>query len=62
MTLRTSTDGGVTWRPSVALSGLPAGYSDLVQADRDTLGVLYETGDFGSYETITFRRVPVRDL
>jgi sialidase-1 len=62
LTLRVSTDEGAAWRPSLALSGLPAGYSDLVQLDRDTVGVLYETGNFGPYETITFRRVPVRDL
>ncbi|MGS2616424.1 sialidase family protein [Micromonospora sp. LZ34] len=62
MTLRISTDRGVTWRPARALSGLPAAYSDLVQLDSHTVGVLYETGSFGPYETITFRRVPIRDL
>ncbi|MEV0473705.1 sialidase family protein, partial [Streptomyces prunicolor] len=31
-------------------------YSDLVRIDDDTVGLLYETGDFGAYETITFRR------
>lgn len=62
MTLRVSTDQGATWTPALPLSGLPAGYSDLVQLDRDTLGVLYETGDFGTYERIVFRRVPLRQL
>ncbi|MDX2551195.1 MULTISPECIES: hypothetical protein [Streptomyces] len=28
----------------------------------DTVGLLHETGDFGAYETITFRRVPVTAL
>ncbi|MET8311785.1 sialidase family protein [Micromonospora sp. NPDC005173] len=62
MTLRISTDQGSTWRPALALSGLPAGYSDLVQLDSRTVGVLYETGNFGPYETITFRRVPAAEL
>ncbi|SCG53285.1 sialidase-1 [Micromonospora echinaurantiaca] len=62
MTLRISTDQGATWRPALALSGLPAGYSDLVQLDARTVGVLYETGNFGPYETITFRRVPAVEL
>ncbi|MGW6545957.1 sialidase family protein [Streptomyces massasporeus] len=62
MTIRASTDGGTTWRPAYTLDGLPAAYSDLVRIDTDTVGLLYETGDFGAYETITFRRVPVTEL
>jgi sialidase-1 len=62
MTIRASTDGGTTWRPVHTVDGLPAAYSDLVRIDADTVGLLYETGDFGAYETITFRRVPVTDL
>jgi sialidase-1 len=62
MTIRVSRDGGATWQAALALSGLPAAYSDLVQVDAGTVGVLYETGNFGANETITFRRVAVRDL
>lgn len=62
MTIRASTDGGTTWRPAHTVDGLPAAYSDLVRVDPDTVGLLYETGDFGAYETITFRRVPVAEL
>jgi len=62
MTLRASADGGTTWRTAYTADGLPAAYSDLVRVDRDTVGLLYETGDFGAYETITFRRVPVHRL
>jgi sialidase-1 len=62
MTIRVSTDGGTTWRPAYTVDGLPAAYSDLVRIDADTVGLLYETGDFGAYETITFRRVPVTEL
>lgn len=62
LTLRVSTDHGATWRSALALSGLPAAYSDLVQLGPNTVGVLYETGNFGANETITFRRVPVTQL
>jgi len=62
MTVRASTDDGTTWRTAFPLDGLPAAYSDLVRVDPDTVGLLYETGDFGAYETITFRRIPVTAL
>jgi sialidase-1 len=62
MTIRASTDGGTTWRTAHTVDGLPAAYSDLVRVDATTVGLLYETGDFGAYETITFRRVPVAGL
>ncbi|MGW7266305.1 sialidase family protein [Streptomyces sp. NPDC054842] len=62
MTLRASADGGTTWRPVHTVDGLPAAYSDLVRVDAETVGLLYETGDFGAYETITFRRVPLTAL
>ncbi|MGV9457135.1 sialidase family protein [Streptomyces sp. NPDC003635] len=62
MTIRVSTDSGTTWRPRVTVDGLPAAYSDLVRVDDDTVGLLYETGDFGAYERIVFRRVPVTRL
>ncbi|MFI9805014.1 exo-alpha-sialidase [Streptomyces sp. NPDC052301] len=62
MAIRASADGGTTWRTALTVDGLPAAYSDLVRVDGDTVGLLYETGDFGAYETITFRRVPVHRL
>ncbi|MEU0332841.1 sialidase family protein [Streptomyces sp. NPDC006193] len=62
MTVRASADGGTTWRTAFTVDGLPAAYSDLVRVDRRTVGLLYETGDFGAYETISFRRVPVHRL
>ncbi|MFF8727684.1 exo-alpha-sialidase [Streptomyces sp. NPDC015171] len=62
MTIRASHDGGTTWRPVFTVDGLPAAYSDLVRVDPHTVGLLYETGDFGTYETITFRRVSVHRL
>ncbi|WP_371659417.1 exo-alpha-sialidase [Streptomyces sp. NBC_00280] len=62
MTIRVSTDAGTTWRPVDTVNGLPAAYSDLVRVDADTVGLLFETGDFGPYERIPFRRVPVTQL
>ncbi|MFS8201722.1 sialidase family protein [Streptomyces sp. CWNU-52B] len=62
MTVRASTDGGITWRTAHTVDGLPAAYSDLVRVDAATVGLLYETGDFSAYETITFRRVAVAAL
>ncbi|MET8832104.1 sialidase family protein [Streptomyces sp. NPDC004610] len=62
MTVRASHDGGTTWRPVFTADGLPAAYSDLARVDTRTLGLLHETGDFGAYERIVFRRVPVTRL
>ncbi|MFE5915799.1 exo-alpha-sialidase [Streptomyces sp. NPDC056468] len=62
MTIRASTDGGITWRSAHTVDGLPAAYSDLVRIDDEAVGLLYETGDFSAYETLTFRRVPVTEL
>ncbi|MER5445464.1 sialidase family protein [Streptomyces sp. NPDC002766] len=62
MTVRASTNNGTTWRPVYTMDGLPAAYSDLVRIDASTVGVLYETGDFGAYERIVLRRLPVTRL
>ncbi|MET8676391.1 sialidase family protein [Streptomyces sp. NPDC004647] len=62
MTVRASRDRGVTWSPVHTVDGLPAAYSDLVRVDDECVGVLYETGDFSAYTTITFRRILVEEL
>lgn len=62
MTIRASTDGGRTWRRAFTADDLPAAYSDLVRIDAAAVGLLHETGDFGAYERIVFRRVPVTRL
>ncbi len=62
MTVRRSTDGGTTWQTAHTVDGLPAAYSDLVRLDEENVGLLYETGDFSAYETITFRRIPLGEL
>lgn len=62
MTLRLSRDGGRTWTPGPVVTRGPAGYSDLVRLDRDTVGLLYETGARGYHDTLTFTRIPVSRL
>ncbi|MFF7367507.1 sialidase family protein [Streptomyces tricolor] len=57
LALWTSTDAGRTFTGPHTLSDRPAAYSDLVQLADDTLGVLYETGTQGPYESLEFRRV-----
>ncbi|MEU9883101.1 sialidase family protein [Streptomyces phaeochromogenes] len=57
-----STDAGHSFTKAKTLSTLPAAYSDLVQLGSDKVGVLYETGATGMYESIEFRRVPVGEL
>ncbi|MCZ9339367.1 glycoside hydrolase, partial [Streptomyces sp. TRM76130] len=59
MTLSASTDDGATWRPAHTLDDRPAAYSDLVPLGARSVGLLYETGDDGPYETITFRPLAV---
>ncbi|MEU0964913.1 sialidase family protein [Streptomyces sp. NPDC005917] len=57
MALWTSADEGITFDKLLTLSGRKAAYSDLVQVDRSTVGVLYETGTRTAYDTIEFRRI-----
>ncbi|MGC0210806.1 sialidase family protein [Streptomyces levis] len=57
-----STDGGATFTRALTLSQQPAAYSDLVPLGRGTVGILYETGVRGTYETIEFRRIPAGEL
>ncbi|MFD8303374.1 exo-alpha-sialidase [Streptomyces sp. NPDC059690] len=57
-----STDAGATFTRALTLSPRPAAYSDLVPVDRGTVGILYETGAAGPYETIEFRRLPADGL
>ncbi len=62
MALWSSTDGGRSFAKALTLSTRKAGYSDLVQIDAGSVGILYETGARTAYEAIEFRRVPLRTL
>ncbi|WP_330340057.1 sialidase family protein [Streptomyces sp. NBC_00557] len=54
-----STDAGRTFTRLLTLSDRPAAYSDLVQLDPRTIGVLYETGSVRPYDTLEFRSLAV---
>ncbi|MDH6215587.1 sialidase family protein [Streptomyces pseudovenezuelae] len=62
MAIWRSTDGGATFTKALTLSTQRAAYSDLVRIGWETVGLLYETGVAGTYETIEFRRLPTDSL
>ncbi|GAA3806362.1 sialidase family protein [Streptomyces chiangmaiensis] len=62
MAIWRSTDGGATFTKALTLSRKRAAYSDLAQLRGGKVGILYETGATGTYDTIEFRRIPVADL
>ncbi|GII28558.1 hypothetical protein Pmi06nite_20000 [Planotetraspora mira] len=62
MTIRVSDDNGRTWTIGYPVSGLPAAYSDLVQMNDATIGLLYETGDWNANTTVTFARIPLSEV
>jgi sialidase-1 len=64
MSIFASGDEGATWRAPYVLDlrSYPAAYSDLVQVDDQTIGLLYETGNTGWRERIDFRSVAVSEL
>ncbi|WP_399470484.1 exo-alpha-sialidase [Streptomyces venezuelae] len=57
--LWSSRDGGLTFTRTLTVSGRKGAYSDLVQLDGETIGLLHETGTKSPYETLEFRRVPL---
>lgn len=59
MTVRLSEDGGRTWAGQRVLHEGPSAYSSLVELRGGAAACLYERGDKGPYETITFAKFPV---
>jgi sialidase-1 len=59
MTVRLSRDDGKTWTGAMRIHAGPAAYSNLVELDGRTAGLLYERGARGTYERITFTRLPL---
>lgn len=57
MTVRLSTNGGLTWPAAVVVHEGPAAYSDLVQLSDTSFGLLYEYGSDNAYETIGFATI-----
>lgn len=58
LTVRTSRDGGRSWSAGRLLDPRPSAYSSLAVLPDGSLGVLYECGDKGGYETLTFAHFP----
>jgi sialidase-1 len=54
LTVRGSIDDAQTWPGNLVLHEGPAAYSCLVRIDDATAGCLYERGESGPYERITF--------
>ncbi|MFJ2932382.1 exo-alpha-sialidase [Streptomyces sp. NPDC087219] len=57
--LWSSEDGGRTFTKRLTVSRNKGAYSDLVQLDGATIGLLHETGTRSAYETVEFRRIPL---
>ncbi len=59
MTVRLSEDGGRSWVAHRVLHEGPSAYSSLAELRGGAIACLYERGDKGPYETITFARFSV---
>jgi sialidase-1 len=59
MTVRLSRDEGKTWSVSKTVHAGPSAYSNLIELKGNTVGLLYERGETGRYERITFARFPI---
>lgn len=64
MAIFLSTTGGATWKRGANVGGtkVPAAYSDLVQVNESTVGILYETGKKGWRDKIVFAQVPLSKI
>ena len=62
LTVRGSIDDAQTWPGKLVLHEGPAAYSCLVRVNDTTAGCLYERGDKGAYEKITFATFPAADI
>lgn len=59
MTVRLSRDEGNSWSVSKTIHEGPSAYSNLVELKGGMIGLLYERGDNGPYERITFACFPL---
>ena len=59
LTLKGSTDFGATWCGGQIIWEKFAAYSDITLINDGIVGVLYENGEKGSYERISFEKVPL---
>lgn len=59
MTIRASTDNGLTWSAGRLLDARPSAYSCMTVLKDGSVGILYECGDVSDSETLTFARFPL---
>ncbi len=59
LTLKASLDGGKKWTAGHVVWDGPAAYSDIVMISDRIVGILYENGNSGSYERISFDRAAI---
>ncbi|WP_216844080.1 exo-alpha-sialidase [Phytoactinopolyspora alkaliphila] len=62
MRISSSFDEGQTWTAGKLIWDGPAAYSDMVRLGNNRVGILYEAGVDGPYETITFARYTTGQL
>lgn len=60
--IRYSKDEAKTWHDGPLIHTGPAAYSDMVQVDEDTVGILFEAGEEGTYESIRFATLKVDEI
>ncbi len=59
LTIRASTDNGLTWSTGKLLDPRPSAYSTMTVLKDGRVGILYETGEKTPIETLTFARFPL---
>ncbi len=62
LTVRASVDNAKTWTKALELNAGPSAYSCLIALSESEAGCLYERGEKGPYERITFARYVAGDL
>lgn len=61
MTLKSSSDSGLSWGEEEVLHSGPSAYSDLTLLKKNTLGCLFEAGERSAYEGIFFTTYKIRN-
>lgn len=62
MTIKESSDNGISWNKSYQVYNGPSAYSDLVMIDAEHIGILYEAGTSSPYGGIAFKDIPVNEI
>lgn len=60
MTLKSSNDAGLSWETEEILYAGPSAYSDLTLINNNTLGCLFEAGEYSAYEGIVFTTFEIK--